>query len=192
MGVIWCVVEMELVARELPRIGSSMFTRLREGFDYIWHHREGFYLLLLIAINAGFGMQYSVLLPVFARDVLHGGARAYGFLLAAQGLGALLGAYVLASSRTPRGLRNNLIFGLFGSAAGIFIFGFSSVMWLSLLAQMLIGAGLLNYMATSNTMLQLFWSDGLPGRVMSMYTLSFIALAPIGTLDTRLSRNPLS
>jgi MFS family permease len=156
------------------------------GLSYIaviWHHRASFYLLLLIAINAGFGMQYSVLIPVFARDVLHGGARAYGFLLAAQGLGALLGAYVLASSRTPRGLRNNLIFGLFGSAAGIFIFGFSSVMWLSLLAQMLIGAGLLNYMATSNTMLQLFVSDELRGRVMSMYTLSFIGLAPIGSLE---------
>ncbi|MFZ1119979.1 MAG: MFS transporter [Candidatus Binataceae bacterium] len=183
IAVIWSLLEMELVARELPRIGSAMFTRLREGFDYIWHHRASFYLLLLIAINAGFGMQYSVLIPVFARDVLHGGPRAYGFLLAAQGLGALLGAYVLASSRTPRGLRQNLIFGLFGSAAGIFVFGFSSVMWLSLLAQMLIGAGLLNYMATSNTMLQLFVSDELRGRVMSMYTLSFIGLAPIGSLE---------
>jgi MFS family permease len=183
IAVIWSLLEMELVARELPRIGSAMFTRLREGFDYIWHHRASFYLLLLIAINAGFGMQYSVLIPVFARDVLHGGPRAYGFLLAAQGVGALLGAYVLASCRTPRGLRQNLIFGLFGSAAGIFIFGFSSLMWLSLLAQMLIGAGLLNYMATSNTMLQLFVSDELRGRVMSMYTLSFIGLAPIGSLE---------
>ncbi len=183
IAVIWCLLEMELVARELPRIGSAMFQRLREGFDYIWHHRASFYLLLLIALNAGFGMQYSVLIPVFARDVLHGGPRALGFLLAAQGLGALLGGIVLASSRTPRGLRQNLLFGLFGSAAGIFVFGFSSWMWLSLLAQMVIGAGLLNYMATSNTMLQLFVSDELRGRVMSMYTLSFIGLAPIGSLE---------
>jgi MFS family permease len=183
IAVIVCLLEMELVARELPRIGSAMFLRLREGFDYIWHHRASFYLLLLIALNAGFGMQYSVLIPVFARDVLHGGPRAYGFLLAAQGVGALLGAFVLASSRTPRGLRQNLIFGLWGSAAGIFVFGFSSWMWLSLLSQMLIGAGLLNYMAASNTMLQLFVSDELRGRVMSMYTLSFIGLAPIGSLE---------
>ena len=99
IAVIWSLLAMELVARELPRIGSAMFTRLREGFDYIWHHRASFYLLLLIALNAGFGMQYSVLIPVFARDVLHGGARAYGFLLAAQGVGALLGGFVLASSQ---------------------------------------------------------------------------------------------
>jgi MFS family permease len=183
IAVIISLLEMRLVARELPRIGSAMFLRLREGFNYIWHHRASFYLLLLIALNAGFGMQYSVLMPVFARDVLHGGPRAYGFLLAAQGIGALFGAFVLASSRTPRGLRQNLIFGLFGSAIGIFVFGFSCRMWLSLLAQMLIGAGLLNYMATSNTMLQLFVSDELRGRVMSMYTLSFIGLAPIGSLE---------
>lgn len=183
IAVIWSLLEMELVARELPRIGSAMFTRLREGFDYVWLHRASFYLLLLIALNAGFGMQYSVLIPVFARDVLHGGARGYGFLLAAQGVGALLGGFVLASCRTPRALRQNLVFGLFGSAAGIFVFGFSSLMWLSLLAQMLIGAGLLNHTATSNTMLQMFVSDELRGRVMSMYTLSFIGLAPIGSLE---------
>ena len=183
IAVIWSLLEMELMARELPRIGSAMFTRLREGFDYIWHHRASFYLLLLIALNAGFGMQYSVLIPVFARDVLHGGARAYGFLLAAQGVGALLGGLVLASCTTPRAFRQNLIFGLFGSAAGILVFGFSSRMWLSLLAQMVIGAGLLNHTATSNTMLQMFVSDELRGRVMSMYTLSFIGLAPIGSLE---------
>jgi MFS family permease len=183
IAVIWSLLEMELVARELPRIGSAMFTRLREGFDYIWHHRASFYLLLLIALNAGFGMQYSVLIPVFARDVLHGGARAYGFLLAAQGVGALLGGLVLATCSTPRAFRQNLVFGLFGSAAGIFVFGFSSHMWLSLLAQMVIGAGLLNHTATSNTMLQMFVSDELRGRVMSMYTLSFIGLAPLGSLE---------
>jgi MFS family permease len=183
IAVIISLLLMELAARELPRIGSSMLQRLGEGFDYVWHHRASFYLLLLIAISAGFGMQYSVLIPVFARDILHGNARAYGFLLAAQGVGALLGGVVLASSRTPRGLRQNLLFGLLGSAAGIFVFGFSSAMWLSLLAQMVIGAGLLNYMATNNTMLQLFVSDELRGRVMSMYTLSFIGLAPLGSLE---------
>jgi MFS family permease len=183
IAVIWSLLEMELAAHETPRIGSAIFLRLREGFEYIWHHRASFYLLLLIAINAGFGMQYSVLIPVFARDVLHGGARAYGFLLAAQGVGALLGGFVLASCKTPRALRQNLIFGLFGSAAGIFVFGFSTRMWLSLLAQMVIGAGLLTHTATSNTMIQLFVSNELRGRVMSMYTLSFIGLAPIGSLE---------
>jgi MFS family permease len=183
IAVIWSLLEMDLAPREVVRIGSAMFARLREGFDYIRHHRASFYLLLVIALAAGFGMQYSVLIPVFARDVLHGQALTYGFLLAAQGVGALLGALVLASCKTARALRQNLIVGLFGAAAGIFVFGLSPWMWLSLVAQMVIGAGLMNYMATSNTMLQLFVSDELRGRVMSMYTLSFIGFAPIGSLE---------
>ena len=183
LAVIWSLIEMDLVAREAIRFGSEMMIRLREGFDYIRRHRASFYLLALIAINAGFGMQYSVLIPVFARDVLHGGARAYGFLLAAQGLGALLGGVVLAARRTPQAFRQNLTVGLFSAALGILVFGFSPWMWLSLVAQMVIGAGLINHTATTNTMLQLFVSDELRGRVMSMYTLSFIGLAPIGSLE---------
>jgi MFS family permease len=183
IAVIWSLLEMDIVARELPRMAGAMLTRLREGFDYVWGHRASFYLLLLLALNAGFGMQYSVLIPVFARDVLHAGPRGYGFLLAAQGVGALGGALVLALNRTPRGLRLNLLLGLFGSAAAMFVFGFSSVMWLSLVAQMIIGAGLINHSAVSNTLLQTFVSDDLRGRVMSMYTLSFIGLAPIGSLE---------
>lgn len=183
IAVIWSLLEMDLVPREVARIGSAMFARLREGFDYVWHHRASFYLLLVIALTAGFGMQYSVLIPVFARDILHGQALAYGFLLAAQGVGALIGGVVLASYQTPRALRQNLIIGLFAAAIGILVFGVSPWMWLSLIAQMVIGAGLMNYMATSNTMLQLFVSDELRGRVMSMYTLSFIGFAPIGSLE---------
>jgi len=183
LAVIWSLWEMDLVAREAAPIGGAMLVRLREGLVFVRRHRASFYLLLLVAINAGFGMQYSVLMPVFARDVLHGAARTYGFLLAAQGIGALVGALVLASRRSPRALRQNLVVGLFGAAAGILAFGFSPWIWLSMVAQMVIGAGLINHTATSNTMLQLFVSDELRGRVMSMYTLSFIGLAPIGSLE---------
>ncbi len=183
LAVIWSLLEMNLVAREPVRLGGAMLNRLREGLNFIRNHRASFYLLLLIAINAGFGMQYAVLTPVFARDILHGGARAYGFLLAAQGAGALLGAYVLASRRSASALRQNLVAGLFGGAVGIFVFGVSGWMWLSLVAQMAIGAGLINHSAVTNTMLQMFVSDELRGRVMSMYTLSFIGLAPLGSLE---------
>ncbi len=183
LAVIWSLWEMDLVAREAVPMGGAMLARLREGLVFIRSHRASFYLLLLIAINAGFGMQYSVLIPVFARDVLHGAARTYGFLLAAQGIGALVGALALASRRSPRALRHNLVVGLFGAAAGTLAFAFSPWIWLSMAAQMVIGAGLINHTATSNTMLQLFVSDELRGRVMSMYTLSFIGLAPVGSLE---------
>jgi predicted MFS family arabinose efflux permease len=125
-----------------------------------------------------------VLIPLFARDLLHSGARGYGFLMAAQGLGAVAGAIAMNSREaTPRALRQNLVFGLFCSAAAILAFAYSGSMLLSLFAQMMIGAGLMHHMVTTNTMLQLFVSDELRGRVMSIYTLSFIGTAPVGALS---------
>jgi MFS family permease len=183
LAVIWCLLEMELPSRPPQRFGAVMLKRVKEGLTYVWRHRATYYLLVLVAIISGFGIQYSVLVPVFARDLLHGGPRTYGFLLAAQGIGAVIGAIALAMrSSKPEQLRRNLVFGAFCLALSISIFGISPWMSLSLVAQMLIGAGLMSYMATTNTLLQLFVSDELRGRVMSIYTLSFIGMAPIGSL----------
>jgi predicted MFS family arabinose efflux permease len=175
---------MELPRRPVSRAGSAMLERLREGLSYIWTHSPSLTLLVLVAITSGFGVQYSVLIPVFARDILHGGARGYGFLMAAQGVGAVFGAVSLASrSGMASTLRQNLAAGLFCTALATVVFGLSSWIALSMVAQMLIGAGIINYMAATNTMLQLFVSDELRGRVMSIYTLSFIGLAPLGALE---------
>jgi MFS family permease len=124
-----------------------------------------------------------VLIPLFARDLLHVGAHGYGFLMAAQGLGAVISAIVMnVRSTAPKALRQNLVFGIFLMAIATAGFGASTWMWLSLLTQMLIGVGLMNHMVTTNTLLQLFVTDELRGRVMSIYTLSFIGTAPIGSL----------
>ncbi len=184
LAVIWSLLEMELPRRIVSAAGISMLRRVREGLQYVWHHSPSLYLLLLVAINSGFGMQYAILIPLFARNLLHSGARGYGFLMAAQGLGAVAGAIAMNSREpTARALRQNLVFGTFCTAAAIFVFALSPSMPLSLIAQMFIGAGLMHYMVTTNTMLQLFVSDELRGRVMSLYTLSFIGTAPIGSLE---------
>ena len=126
---------------------------------YVWRHRPTLWLLVLVAINMGIGMQYSVLIPVFARDLLHVGAHGYGFLMAAQGLGAVISAIVMNSRSTaPKALRQNLVFGIFCMAFATAGFGLSTWMWLSLLAQLLIGVGLMNHMVTTNTLLQMFVS----------------------------------
>lgn len=183
LAVIWSLFAMRLKRKAGDGLGVSMLQRLREGAAYVRTHRPTFYLLALVALNSGLGVQYAVLIPVFARNILHAGARGYGLLMAAQGVGAVLGAMALAArSGTARGLRENLTVGLFITAIAIIAFGLSTSMWLSLAAQMLIGAGLINYMAATNTMLQLFVSDELRGRVMSFYTFSFIGMAPVGAL----------
>ncbi len=184
LAVIWSLLEMDLPSRVAARIGAMMLTRVREGLAYVWHHEATFYLMLLVAINSGFGVPFTVLVPVFARDLLHGGPRAYGFLLASQGIGAVCGALVMASnSGDSKRLRQNLTFGLFCAAAAIMLFSQSRSMGLSMGALLFVGAGLMNYMASTNTLLQTFVADELRGRVMSIYTLSFIGMAPLGSLE---------
>jgi len=183
LAVIWSLLAMRLPRRMVESLGVNMLRRVREGMTYVWEHKPSFYLLLVVAINSGLGIQYNVLMPVFAQNILHAGSRGYGVLMGAQGVGAVIGAVALAwRSGTPRGLRQSLTVGLFLTALAIIAFGFSSSMVFSLIAQLFIGAGLINYMATTNTMLQIFVSDELRGRVMSFYTLSFIGIAPLGAL----------
>jgi MFS family permease len=183
LAVIWSLLEMELPRRERRKFGAAMMRQVRLGLAYVWRHRPTLWLLVLVAINMGIGMQYSVLIPVFARDLLHVGAHGYGFLMAAQGLGAVISAIVMnIRSTAPKTLRQNLVFGIFCMAIATAGFGVSTWMSLSLLAQIFIGVGLMNHMVTTNTLLQMFVSDELRGRVMSIYTLSFIGTAPIGSL----------
>jgi MFS family permease len=139
--------------------------------------------MALAAVTNGFGYTYLVLVPLFARNVLHGDARTFGFLVGVQGLGSVVGAATLASRVTTRGIRNNLIAGLFLSAVGIVVFGMSRSIALSMAAQFVIGTGLTNFRASNNTLVQMFVSDDLRGRVMSTYQLATVGMAPLGALE---------
>jgi MFS family permease len=183
LAVIWSLFQMRIAARVIAGSGARMLSQAREGLAYVWRHRPLFYQMALAAAANGFGYQYLVLVPLFARNVLHGDARSYGFLVAIQGLGSVLGAATLATRVTTRGIRNNLIVGLFLSAAGIIVFGLSRSMALSLAAQLVIGAGLTNFRASNNTLVQLFVSNELRGRVMSTYQLAAVGMTPLGALE---------
>ncbi len=143
LAVIWSLFAMNLPRKVAQSMGASMLRRLHEGLAYVWGHRPSFYLLLVGGICNGFGVQYTVLLPVFARNILHGDAGAYGMLMGAQGAGAVVGAVILASrSATTGSQRQNLMVGLLVAGIGILVFGMSRDMRLSLVAQTIIGAAL--------------------------------------------------
>jgi len=182
LAVIWSLYLMVIPARTIAGRGTAMFKQLREGLEYVWRHRPIFQQMALAAISNGFGYQYLVLVPLFARNVLHGGAGTYGALVAIQGLGSVIGAATLAWRVTTSGIRTHLIAGLLISAVGIVAFGVSPWIGLSLAAQLIIGAGLTNFRASNNTLVQLFVSDDLRGRVMSTYQLAAVGLTPIGAL----------
>src|SRR5260370_18388720 len=155
VAVIWSLLEMDLPRRERRNFGAVMMRQVRLGLSYVWRHRATLWLLIVVAINMGFGMQYTVLIPVFARDLLHVGAHGYGFLMAAQGLGAVASAIVMnIRSTAPKALRQNLVFGIFCMAIATAGFGLSRWMALSILAPMVVGVGLMNHMGNNNTLLQ--------------------------------------
>ncbi|MBI4365080.1 MAG: MFS transporter [Candidatus Latescibacteria bacterium] len=139
-------------------------------------------LLLLLGITAGLGFQYMILLPVYAREILDAGPRGYGLLVSAFGLGSLLSAVSMTRRLNRWALRRNLLIGLTVAGLGMGTFAWSRTFPLSLAMGFLAGFGLILYVATTNTLIQLTTEDRFRGRVMSLYTLMFVGTAPIGAL----------
>ncbi len=180
--VIGALIAMNLVPFQPERKHPRMLASLKEGFNYAFGFPPVRALLLLLALVSLMGMPYSVLMPVFAEKILHGGAHTLGFLMAAAGLGALIGALYLASNTTVIGLGRVLVFAsaLFGSS--LVAFSFSQVMWLSVLFLIGVGYGMLVSLAGANTILQTIVDDDKRGRLMSFYTMAFMGMTPWGSL----------
>jgi MFS family permease len=155
---------------------------MREGLVHAWTTRSIRHLLVLLAVCAGLGFQYNVLLPVYARDVLHASADVYGWLFSAFGAGSLVAALRMAVTRDRWALRRHLLIGLI--AAGVGLAGFAWSRWLPgmLGFAALAGFGLILYVSSTNTLIQLTVEDRYRGRVMSLYTLFFVGTSPIGSL----------
>lgn len=183
LAVIASLLAMKLKPRTTKQIKEAkMLRQLREG----WKYASGFApirkVLLLLALVSLVGMPYTVLMPVFANVVLHGGPNTLGLLMAASGVGALMGALLLAARKSVLGLGKfiPLMAGAFG--AGLVAFSFSRAIWLSLLLMVVTGFGFMIQMAASNTVLQTIVEEDKRGRVMSFYTMAFMGTAPFGSL----------
>ena len=161
---------------------KPMWSETVEALRYVRSHRSLRAVIGLVTIVSLFGWPYSVLLPVFARDVLHVGAGGYGYLMAANGVGALLGALMLASLGDSPHKRKLFYGGLFGFCIMLGVFALSQVYWLS--AAALAGSGffMIIFFATANTSVQTRVPDELRGRVMGIYALAFLGLTPFGSL----------
>ena len=182
IAVIAALAAMRVAVRQPEKDGSRYIQNLKEGFFYTFGFAPIRNILLLLAIVSLLGMPYVTLMPVYARDILHGGAHTFGFLMGATGIGALIGAVFLAYRKTVTGL--GLIMAI---AAGVFgiglaVFSVSRVLWLSLLLMVLTGAGMMVQMAASNTLLQTIADEKKRGRVMSFYTVAFMGMTPFGSL----------
>ena len=127
-------------------------------------------------------MPYAVLMPVFARDILHGNARTLGVLMGATGVGALAGALVLASRRGVRGLGRWVAIACASFGVSLILFSFSRSYILSVALLVPVGFSMMVQMASSNTLIQAMVPDRLRGRTMAVYSMMFMGMAPLGAL----------
>jgi MFS family permease len=183
LAVIASLLLMRITARPLSASrGAKVLPELRAGLAYVTGSPPIRSILLLLALVSLVGMPYTVLMPVFASKILQGGPHTLGFLMAATGVGALLGAVFLAGRRSVLGLGKviPLMAGCFG--AGLIGFSLSRNLWLSVPLLLLTGLGFMVQMAASNTLLQTLVDDDKRGRVMSFYTMAFMGTTPFGSL----------
>jgi MFS family permease len=182
VAVLVALFAMHITPRPIISLPRSMLHGLKEGFRYAFGFEPIRDVLLLLALVSLLGFGYTILMPVYARTILHGDSNTFGFLMGAVGIGALSGALFLASRHTIVGLGTWIAraSGLFG--AGLVVFSLVHAFWLSLIVLVFVGFGMMVQMASSNTILQTIVDDDKRGRIMSMYTMAFQGMMPFGSL----------
>ena len=186
-GVSFVAVIVALLAMRIPKSepvaqkGSALRNFL-EGFRFAMRDMPIRSALLLLSVLSLFGLQYSVFLPVFARDVLHQGAGGFGMLMSAAGVGAVLGALQFAARTSYKGLARWM--GAMSAICAVCLIAFSEshLFWLSAVVLFVVGFAATSQMAATNTTVQNRVPDALRGRVMAVYATMFMGVQPIGSL----------
>ncbi|MEW6685207.1 MAG: MFS transporter [Candidatus Edwardsbacteria bacterium] len=168
-----------------PKASSddSLLLNLKEGLRYVRRHQKISTLIEFTAVVSIFGMSYAMLMPVFARDILYAGPRGLGILMSATGTGALAGALTLATLGDFKKRGYLILGGGFLFSIMLILFSFSRSLILSMVFLLFVGFGMSSQMASINTEIQTNVSDHLRGRVMSIYTLTFMGMMPLGSLQ---------
>jgi MFS family permease len=161
---------------------ASPFEHVAEGFRFVRNAAPIRALLLLIGLVSLVAMPYTVLMPIFAAQILHGGAKTLGLLMGATGVGALAGALALALRSGLSGLGRWIALASAGFGASLILFAYSRWFWLSLLLLLPAGFSMMLQMSSSNTLIQAMVPDRLRGRVMAAYVMMFMGMAPMGAL----------
>ncbi len=173
---------MMRVSSPARAVGASPLEHMMEGFRFVNRTAPIRALLLLLGVVSLVGMPYVVLMPIFADQILHGGARALGILMGATGVGALLGALTLAFREGVKGLGRWVAWCCAGFGLSLILFAVSHNFWLSVILLLPVGYTMMLQMACSNTLIQVMVPDDLRGRVMAVYSMMFMGMAPIGAL----------
>lgn len=182
LAVLAALWAMRVAPRPQPPRHARVWHNLREGFRYAFGLPPIRAILMLLALTSLIGFPFSVLMPVFARDVFHGGPATLGLLLGAQGIGALTGALYLAARKSILGLGVRIAIAPAVLGVGLIGFSLAPGLGVSLLVLVVTGFAVMVQMAASNTILQTIVEEDKRGRVMSFYAMAFLGMAPFGSL----------
>jgi len=182
LAVIAAILMMALAPE--PRVpgGSSLLRGLMEGVRYAWDVVPIRLLLPMMALVSFMATPYQTLLPIYAKEIFGGGAHTLGFLMGAAGLGSLLSPIYMASRREVRGLTRLVLGGMLLTAVTLFVFAYSRQLWLSMLMIACTGLGIILAAQAISTIFQTIVDDSMRGRIMSLFTVAFLGVSPLGSL----------
>ena len=182
LAIIISLLAMKIRRKKAASARTHPFQGLKEGYCYAFGFAPIRYLLMMLALSSLMGMPYAVLMPIFARDILHGGPHTLGFLMGAAGIGALISASYLASRKSVVGLGRVIVFGSAVFGCGLIFFSLSRHLLLSLVFMLFTGFGMMTVLTSCNTILQTIVDEDKRGRVMSLYAMAFMGMVPFGSL----------
>ena len=186
-GLSFVAVIIALLMMRIERTESKVMTEspvrgFIGGFRFAMNDipiRSALFLLSLLSL---FGLQYSVFLPIYASDILHGGARTLGLLMSAAGVGAVLGALQFAARTEYKGLARWIAATCTTCGLGLLVFSFANSFWLCAAVLFIVGFAATSQMAATNTIIQQRAPDEMRSRLMAVYATLFMGVMPIGAL----------
>jgi len=182
VAVIVSILLLRFTRHAQKHLPVAMLRELSSGWRYVTGSIPIRSVLLLLAIVSIAGVPYTVLMPAVAAQELHGGPNTMGILMAASGVGALLGGIYLASRRSVVGLGRVMLIGTLTFGVSLVLFSLVHTVWLAALLLALAGGGFIVQMASTNTIIQTIVEERFRGRVMAFYTMAFFGTVPIGSL----------
>lgn len=182
LAVIVALLAMRIKKVVRPQRYGSLLAQLREGVRYAWNFKPIRYLITLVAMSSFFGLPFQALMPLFAAEILQGDSQMLGVLTGALGAGALTGAFFLASRKNVQSIPRLTYLTSLMFAIGLAVFALSSFTALSILALVLTGFGMIVHFNSTNSLIQSIADEDKRGRVIALYSLTFMGITPLGSL----------
>ncbi len=182
IAVLFALTLIRIAVKQESSGPAGFRESLGEGFRYTFNSVPIRMLILLLAVMSLVGLSYIVLLPAYAKEILHGGSETLGYLMSAMGAGALAGALTMAARKSVFGLTRIIAYGVILMGLSIALASFSAQLYLSIIFFFFTGLTMIMTLSAINTMLQTISDEDKRGRVMSFYAMALMGASPIGNL----------